>query len=224
MTKLIASVMGYNTPNPYIKSLKFERDCEPIAKTIYKQEYVKSHSNALFHECGIFIEKNNSYLAAIRDMLVTCDCCGNGLLEFKSVLVPKCEICSCFCNCKLPVCLYNCNNTLAVKKNHDYYCRVHGQMALTQRKWCDIFVYSVNGCFKERVYFDTKYFQTVFSNLELFYKLFIAPEIIARAIQKSFSVTQPNSEPINVDPVYGKTYFCIICNCKIQEEENIHSF
>ncbi|KAJ8321536.1 hypothetical protein KUTeg_000912 [Tegillarca granosa] len=220
MTSLLSTVMGYSPPNPNLKALKFGRESEPIAKSLYKREYVKSHSETCFSECGIFLDANNSYLAASPDMLVSCSCCGNGLLEVKTIMAPKCDTCFAFCYCNLPSFFYNCNNSLNIKKNHSYFCQMQGQMAITHRNWCDLFVYSVNGSYKERVYFDKDYYDKIFVNLKYFFKTFVAPEIFSKSLQKSQSESK-SAEPMDVE---ANTYFCILCNCQIQEQENIKSF
>ena len=44
--------------------------------------------------------------------------------------------------------------TLQLKRRHQYYVQVQGQMAITERKWCDFIVYTTKGISVERVLFD----------------------------------------------------------------------
>lgn len=72
-------------------------------------------------------------------MLMSCDCCGEGLLEVKSTLKPKCDPCPSFCLCNLPDYLLFTDGEIDIKKNHRYFCQVQGQMTISKRMWCDFF-------------------------------------------------------------------------------------
>lgn len=136
-SSIVSVIMGESTPNSNIKALKFGRESEPLAKTIYCNMYKDNHVNAKFWECGIFLHHEFSYLAASPDMLVSCDCCGEGLLEVKSTLKPKCDSCPSFCLCNLPDYLLSTDGEMDIKKNHRYFCQVQGQMTITKCRWCD---------------------------------------------------------------------------------------
>ncbi|KAK3109102.1 hypothetical protein FSP39_023080 [Pinctada imbricata] len=133
-------------------------------------------SRASTEECGLFLDKNYSYLAASLDMLVNCKCCGNGLLEVKCAMVPKCDVCKGFCACNVPDYLKFDNHVFVLKKNHKYFCQIQGQMAITGRKWCDLCVYTCNGTHVQRVHFDDTYFANVTRQLVHFFNKFIAVE------------------------------------------------
>ena len=216
MKNVIKLIMGDVSPNPYIKSLKYGRDSEPLAKSLYTQIYEKEHQAVSTEECGLFLDKQHTYLAASPDMLVNCKCCGNGLLEVKSAMVPKCDVCEGFCACKLPDYLKFENQVFVLKKNHRYFCQIQGQMAITGRKWCDLCVYTCNGTHVQRVQYDDSYFVNVRCKLVKFFNSFIAVEYMQRKL---------SSADDGIDHVdYGDTYFCTICNCQILEQENISSF
>ena len=230
MSSSISTVMGVTTPNPNIRALKFGRENESVAKDIYCKQYASNHVNACFRECGLFLDPNNSYLAASPDMLVCCDCCGEGLLEVKCTLKPKCDSCHSFCTCNLPDYISHTGDALEIRQNHRYFCQVQGQMAITQRKWCDLFVYSCNGTFLRRITFQQQYYASVQDNLMFFFKTFIAPKLLERQDNTDYdnvsalSIPTPSvNEPMEVKGS-GHVYFCTICNSQVLEQENIKSF
>lgn len=90
--------MGYKTVNPNVKSLKYGREIEPIAKSEFMKMYRKCHDNVSFDECGLFLDEEHPYLAASPDLLVSCSYCGEGLVEFKCPFIPKCSKCCLFAN------------------------------------------------------------------------------------------------------------------------------
>ena len=49
--------------------------------------------------------------------------------------------------------------TPKLKKNHEYYDQVQGQMGLTGTKWCDFVVYTKVGMNVERITFDQDHWQ-----------------------------------------------------------------
>ena len=62
MNNVIKLIMGDTSPNPNIRSLKFGRDTEPLAKSLYIEMYDKEHLAASTEECGLFLDYNYSYL------------------------------------------------------------------------------------------------------------------------------------------------------------------
>ena len=71
-------------------------------------------------------------------------------------------------------------NTVRLKRNHTYYCQVQGQMAITERKWCDFIVYTEKGITIERIKFDLEFWtNSLLPKLEKFYDNCLCPEIVS---------------------------------------------
>lgn len=226
---LIAKILGYKKVNPNIKSIKHGRETEPEAKKVYIQEMKSAcHSNIVFNECGLFVDKNYPYLGASPDLLVSCDCCGLGVVEVKCPLVTKCSTCVGICTCKVPDYLvFNEETcTYSLKKNHQYYAQVQGQLAISGRQYCDFFVYTCNGTLRIRLHFDEEYYTAIFNSLTYFFKHYIVPEIQSRYIRTKYSqtdnaVNKENDQPTEVMDV-ETVYFCPICKSVVQNSENVH--
>lgn len=219
---LLSRIMGYKHVNPNVMSLKYGREMEPIAKIEFMKMYRKKHKDVSFDECGIFLDVDHPYLAASPDLLVSCSCCGEGLVEFKCPLIPKCSTCFSFCKCNLPSCLQNTESLTL--KHGAYYGQIQGQIELTKRKWCILYIYTCNGPFYENIVFDQHFYSEMSSNLEFFYHSFVLPEIHSRSLQhlltqESLNVHTP--EPMEIDNkvhVDGETYFCPECNMVVMNE------
>lgn len=134
---LVKNIMGYTKINPNIKSLKYGREMEPVAKEIYVKEICRTRENVKSEKCGIVLDSVHTYIAASPDLLVSCSCCGDGCVEIKCPLITKCSTCLSFCSCNIPVYLSNKSGKLSLKINHSYFAQVQGQMFVTGRKWCD---------------------------------------------------------------------------------------
>lgn len=144
-TSILKSLLGHTCVNPNLKPLKHGRETEPVAVHCYLDAYKKCHENVAYSECGMFIDKSDIFLAATPDLLISCSCCGEGLLEVKCPLVPECKLCSKFCTCNLPEYIVYLDGEFKLKQNHSYFVQVQGQLAITGRKWCDFYVYTING-------------------------------------------------------------------------------
>ncbi|XP_062572904.1 uncharacterized protein LOC134234867 [Saccostrea cucullata] len=208
---LVKHIMGYTKVNPNIKSLKYGREMEPVAKGIYLKEFCTAHKNAKSDECGIVLDSVHTYIAASPDLLVSCSCCGDGCVEIKCPLITKCSSCLSFCTCKIPVYLINKSGELSLKSNHSYFAQIQGQMHVTGRKWCDFFVYTCNGTFTENIEYNETYFTDILKSLQYFFFSFVLPELKSYSIEKSL-VEEAMEVDENANIIEGETYFCPCCN------------
>ena len=98
----------------------------------------------------MFLDIAKSYLGATPDQLVNCKCCGEGLHEVKC---PYAKRHTKRDSENLDYIIFdNDANICKLKFNHSY-AQVQGQMAITQKKWCDFFVYRAHGYYLERISF-----------------------------------------------------------------------
>ena len=56
---------------------------EATAYKRYVAQHSQQHTNLQVQLCGLHISTDHPYLAATPDGTVSCDCCGEGLLEIK---------------------------------------------------------------------------------------------------------------------------------------------
>ena len=91
-----------------------------------------------------------------------------GLLEI------KCPMKDSFTEVKYLSCV---NGSYKLKKIHNYYVQVMGQMGLTGSKWCDFFVWTANDYHLERIYFDDRLFGDYKRKLDTFYFQYLLPAL-----------------------------------------------
>ena len=201
---------------------------EPVAKKQYNHDRQSHHTNLKTEECGIYLHKDHPYIGATPDMLVSCDCCGEGVLEIKCPLVPPCTECHpslCKCIYKPKYLNYdeNCRK-FKLKENTAYYAQIQGQMALTGRKYADLYIYTEHAALCERISFNDSYWLEILSNLTFFYITFMAKHILAKGNEQHSEdqCSGSEEEPMEVDQ--GNVSFCPICLEFIKEQENIVTF
>ena len=70
------------------------------------------------------------------------------------------------------------DSKLKLKHSHPYYSQVQGQMAITERHWCDFIVYTKKGIHVERIDFDAEFWtDKLLPKLKDFYDSCLAPNI-----------------------------------------------
>ena len=66
-------------------------------------------------------------------------------------------------------CLRRINGELKLKKSHEYYYQIQGQLGLTGMQWSDLMVLCKDDYHIERIYFDQEFFDSMCTNLNKFY-------------------------------------------------------
>ncbi len=115
------------------------------------------------------------------DGLVNCTLCGKGALEIKCPykyrhVKPHDITDSTFCS-------ENVAGNLVLKKNHNYYYHVQGQMGVAKLPWADFLVWTPVGCSVERVRFDENLW-TVMISLTNFYGRNFVAELFSRRVKR----------------------------------------
>ena len=69
---------------------------------------------------------------------------------------------------------------LQLKRSHQYYSQIQGQLAITQRLWCDFIIYTTKGISVERINFDSDYWKNdLLPKLTAFYDNCLCPAIVS---------------------------------------------
>ena len=102
--------------------------------------------------CGLFIDKNYSYLAASPDGLVGQD----ALLEVKCPYTQRESKISTAPHL-FPM-LENKDGQLTLKTNHDHYYQIQGQLNICKKKFCYYVIYTSVDIHVEKIPVDCKFF------------------------------------------------------------------
>ena len=77
---IVKSVLGerksVNAP-----SLAFGKQNEPVARQLYFDKERPHHKSLKVENCGLFVDEQHPYMGASPDGIVSCSCCGEGLIE-----------------------------------------------------------------------------------------------------------------------------------------------
>jgi YqaJ-like viral recombinase domain len=81
---------------------------------------------------------------------------------------------------------------LRLKRNSNYYYQIQGQLAITEKKFCDFVVYTEKDFFVERIQFDEDLWKNVMlPKLEWFYMECLLPELLDSRILRGMKVRPP---------------------------------
>ena len=160
-------------------SLLWGRDHEDTAR----DEYVKTVAQPKgwkVQECGLFLSTRIGYLGTSPDGLVSSDGKVIGCIEIKcpfsaqdKTVVEACATIQQF------FCTMDENRKVHLKKRHNYYYQVQGQLALLNLQWCDFVVWTRSGIHVERITFDRDFWsKQCLPQLKSFYTDVILPEIV----------------------------------------------
>ena len=157
---------------------------ESAALKMYVESQLEmGHTGLLVEEAGFVVCEQHPFLGASPDAYVNDPTAADqfGLIEIKcpykyrDCLPEEAARNSDFC-CTLA----SDRRSLQLKSSHEYFCQVQGQMAITNRQWCDFTVYTKRGISIERIRFDSEFWiNNVLPKLIEFYDMCFCPAIIS---------------------------------------------
>ena len=176
-------------PTRSFKSAACEYGCkhENNARKEYEYAMKQQHQSFSVKESGLILDPMYPFVGASPDGIITCTCCGTGVLEIK--------------------CPYSCKNKglkevseekscfflrvtetghLELKDNHQYFYQVQLQMKLCNTSYCDFVVWSKNqGILVQRLFPDAEFIERALKQVENFIKCGILPELVSNWYTKS---------------------------------------
>ncbi|XP_078382523.1 uncharacterized protein LOC144665209 [Oculina patagonica] len=195
------------------KATRYGQKHESDAIKAYEASMKERHVNLEVKKCGLFINKENSFLHATPDFLVSCDCCGSGCGEVKCPVVIIDGNFEDYVKHKNS-CLERVNGNLELKKSHSYYYQVQQQLfSAPNLQYDDFVVCAIDKAknihlFVQRKYPDEQHWKFVVPKLETFWRICILPEIFARWYTRRCTVppTLPSKDAI--------------CFCRTEKDED----
>ena len=123
------------------------------------------------------MDPEHLYLGASPDGVVSCECCGRGLLEVKCPFCMKegLEVTE-----SPGFCLDQKDDQWKLRRGHAYYYQVQMQMFVCKLPYCNFVVWSRTNFFVERVTFDEDFFQSKRDILQNFFIYGMMPEIVGK--------------------------------------------
>lgn len=187
---------------------------EEEARKAYSKKMNEIHENFQIEACGFVVNPLYPYIGASPDGKVSCDCCGEGLLEIKCPYCVRDLTLPELAASNLKTCLADENGTLTLKKDHDYMYQIQTQLHVCDVDYVDFVVWTKKDLFTERIEGEPDMWTEILQKSKEFFQKAILPELIAKFYSKPLSsipATDDNSaSDSNQVPVY--------CYCKQPED------
>lgn len=202
------------------KAIEYGRANESIAIKAYEE-----FKCVTVQRCGMFVDPKNPFLCTSPDGLVGTE----GLVEIKCPHTAKdstslVDVCKSH-NIGLKV---NNDGSLYLPKSHKYFYQIQGQLAITNRSWCDFFVWSPNDFYCIRINQDHAFWDRIVPKMKQFYMDCCLPEILDSRFRRKLPLREPEYILMAIqkrDEEKAKKFKCKRKKtCNVQEElTNLHS-
>lgn len=137
--------------------------------------------NLTVSKVGFTIHSDFPHFGATPDGLLSCNCCGEGVLEIKcpflcreQAFVKSSENSPSFCLDVME------DGTFKLKKQHSYYFQVQLQMKLCERNYADFVVWRESELVVLRIEKDDSFLEEAMHKATDFFKYGILPEVLGR--------------------------------------------
>jgi len=178
---LCAKICMYNPPIHSV-SLNWGKSNEKFAFKRYTRKNRTKHKNFSSKTTGLFISEQFPFLGASPDGVISCKCCGFGVLEI------KCPWRSRHLNIaeylmQSDSCLSKNDNEIVLKPKHKYYAQVQHQMFVTGAKYCDFEVFLPKESVTVRIYRDLSFEIKQIPKLIKYFESIVLPELFSGTIK-----------------------------------------
>jgi hypothetical protein len=175
-SSIVSDIMGYKKAVD-TKSVRYGRAQEAHGKKLFGKLQKRLHKRFRMEDSGLVIGEH-AFIGASPDLVVKCACHGKGLCEIK---------CSFSIRGSSPSVdnlnyLQSCDSGPTLKKNHQYFFQMQGQMGVCGYTYCYFFVYTCHGYHMEKISFDPSFWQHMSSQIVRFWGLYVAPELITQNV------------------------------------------
>jgi len=188
---------------------------EQEARESYKLEQEKVHQNFSLSLSGFKINPQFPHIGATADGVVSCSCCGEGVMEI------KCPFCVRDKSLEHVDFLAEIDGKLKLLKDHAYYYQVQMQMFVYDVSYADFVVWTQKDSIKphiERIAPEPAFFSDELEKATCFYKKVILPNLLAKTFLAP--ITKPSTNPDDTclckEPASGQMLQCLSGFCKVK--------
>ena len=177
---------------------------EETARAAYTYHMEMYHDNFNCFCCGLVISEEYSFIAATPDAVMSCDCCGSGIVEIKCPFVTKDDD---------PHDAHFLENG-SLDTNHQYYYQVQTQLFVSGAEFGDFVVCTFPNntptLLVERITLDEQFVNICIEQASHFFKIAILPELLGRWYTRTLVI------PAKVDSTTsGSSYE--YCYCRVEK-------
>ena len=159
------------------------------AQEMYSKTLAKHHGNFKVARSGLVVDPAYPFFGASPDGVVSCDCCGKGMLEIKCPFTCKDKSFLMASQESYTFCLKDGDNGLKLDTSHAYYFQFQMQMKLCEADYCDFVVWSDSEVMVKRILPDDDVISDALQTATKFFTMGILPELVGKWFSKAPSFT-----------------------------------
>ncbi|KAH7958673.1 hypothetical protein HPB49_004137 [Dermacentor silvarum] len=203
------------------------RDREEVARRAYTSASASIHVNFKCVVSGLQISQEQPFLAATPDGLISCTCCGDGVLEIKCPYNGRDKTVGELAMTQ-SACIVLQGGKLRLRTDHAYYYQVQLQMFVCKKTYCDVVVWTTKDFVTLRVYKVSSLCKSMVQRCQLYFECVVLPELCFShwtnrgSCDTSEEEAQDSEPPTDVlycvcrKPESGKMIRCDSGSCKFK--------
>ena len=156
----VKSILQYSQLSSTVPALEWGRLNEENARQQYYALASSQHINFQLQLSGLHIDTQYPYLGATPDGIVSCDCCGTGLLEIKCPFTYKHSVLSDIDDEKFYL-QKTGNGEFMLSKTHQYYFQVQAQLSICDKPYSDFVCWTTCSIHMERIHADSEFMESI---------------------------------------------------------------
>ncbi|XP_053373009.1 uncharacterized protein LOC128546478 [Mercenaria mercenaria] len=177
VTPLVAEIFGHGRDISFVPSVRHGQNSESKAMEELVTLLLPAHSNLTFRKSGLYVKKDLPYIAASPDGILTCNCCGQTVIEIKCPykIFGKVSVQDGYQQLDY---LQSDGTSITLKESHPHYFQVQSQMAVTGIHRSMFVVWSGVGCpLLVPIKFCESHWRSLLPSLVNFFKAYILPHL-----------------------------------------------
>ena len=186
-----------------IPALQWGINNEPVAHKAYTERVQQRHKEFWHQPTDLFVNPDFPPLGTSPDGLISCKCCGKGLLQNRcpykygewdsaTVVDPKSQMIV---------------RALHPSQKHDYYLQVQGQLAICNKDCSNFICRTPQGMHVERINRELEAIDAIRPSLDAFFKDVLLPRLLRGPFSNQKNTTSNVSE--DAAPNFTQTkYYC----------------
>ncbi|CAC5418196.1 unnamed protein product [Mytilus coruscus] len=164
---------------------------EKFAKDIFTDKLRKEHENLKVEEVGFFINPNVPFIGASPDGIVTCDCCGQAVVEIKCPFCKKHDSLENASDDKNFYLKKDNDGNLKLDTKHMYYYQVQTQLGVCQMESGYFVVWTEKDLHIEQIVFNNELWKEICDKSKHLFITAILPELIEKFYSRLPNRQQP---------------------------------
>ena len=172
------------------KQTSWECTHEKAARDRYKKRMKETHTTFSITDSGFVINPEWTFIGATPDGMVSCDCCGKGVMEIKCPYCHKGQSIEVSTQ-DMKFCIQkNADGVLALEHSHAYYYQIQTQLFVCNADYCDFCVCTFSkdeehDFHQERILKNAELWEDCVTKSKHFFKTSILPELTGKWYTKS---------------------------------------